>query len=597
MAQFISLGMKGFDFENSDLAEKLKTVKSKVVTLSFLRLMVFFAMGGLFVLAVSDNPVWFLFFGASVVAFISLIRKYNELKDQEAIYLALEKMNLNKRLRVGRKLKELDAGIEYQDKTHPFSNDLDLFGDHSLFQLLNHTVSKKGKEALAAKLKSAFDLDRAATFREASAELSTKLLFLQAMESIGLAFYNEEKSNSGWVSWLKVDERSTLLIRIVAFLGPIGGLTLSVLAYLEIIPAVFLGIWILIGIVFLGIVFKPLKKAADSIPSRDQLKTYRYWLAVLEKEQMESPLLKMMQAPFLTKGVKASTLFDQLDSLGLWIQNRINILYIPLNLFFWTDLFLFLQLMSWKRSHGNLVANFPAQLVEWEVLISLGAFEEEIGGKGKVLPVEKGLVAKEVSHPLLLPGVAVPNDFIIDENQRIILLTGANMSGKTTFMRTLGINCVLVNLGLSPFAQEFGFSGFQLYTSMRNTDNLGESVSSFYAELSRIKQLIDRIEKGEKILFLLDEILKGTNTEDRIAGSEALIRQVDHTAALGIISTHDIELAELEDRMDSVTNFSFHSEIHDQNIDFDYKIKRGACPSFNAHKLMELMGIRFQPEK
>ncbi|WP_339706515.1 DNA mismatch repair protein [Algoriphagus aquimarinus] len=589
--------MKGFDFENSGLSEKLKTVKGKAGTLSFLRLIVFFAMGGFFVLSVSDSPVWFLFFGISVVAFISLIRKYNDQKDQEAIYLALDKMNLAREKRITRKLKGLDAGVEFQEKTHPFSNDLDLFGDHSLFQLLNHTVSNKGKERLAAQIKSEFDLDQAAALRTASAELSTKSDFLQAMESIGNAFYNEEKSNAGWVNWLNTEDKSSLLISIFAFVGPIGGLALSVLAYIGIVPGAIVGVWVLIGMAFLGLVFKPLKKAAESIPSRDQLKTYRYWLAILEEEQFDSPLLKKMQAPFLTKEVKASTLFDQLDSLGLWIQNRINILYIPLNFFFWTDLFLYVKLVSWKKKHGNLVANFPAQLVEWEVMISLGAFEKEVGGKGKVITVAQGMEGKVVSHPLLEPGVAVPNDFVIDENQRIILLTGANMSGKTTFMRTLGINCVLVNLGLSPFAEEFGFSEFQLYTSMRNTDNLGESVSSFYAELSRIKQLIDRIEKGEHIFFLLDEILKGTNTEDRIAGSEALIRQVDNTKALGIISTHDIELAELEERIDSVQNYSFHSEIHDQNIDFDYKIKRGACPSFNAHKLMELMGIRFQNEK
>jgi len=589
--------MKGFDFENSGLEEKLKTIKSKVGSLSFLRLIVFVAMIGLFVLSVSESPIFLLGFAVSVVAFVSLVGKYNDQKDQEAIFIALEKMNLNRGMRVSRKLKELDAGIEFQEKAHPFSNDLDLFGDHSLFQLVNHTVSKKGKEALAAKIKSGFDLDKAKTFHAATAELSSKSNFLQAMESIGKAFYNEEKSNSGWIKWLNEEDRSTLLISIFAFVGPIGGLTLSVLVFIGIIPAALIGVWILLGMVFLGLVFKPLKRAAESIPSRNQLKTYRYWLAILEEEQLDSPLLKEMQAPFLTKDVKASTLFDQLDSLGLWIQNRINVLYIPLNLFFWTDLFLYLRLVSWKKKHGNLVANFPAQLVEWEVLISLGAFENEVGGKGKVVPVEKGLIAKVVSHPLLPPGVAVPNDFIMDEEQRITLLTGANMSGKTTFMRTLGINCVLVNLGLSPFAEEFGFNGFQLYTSMRNSDNLGESVSSFYAELSRIKQLIDRIEKGEQIFFLLDEILKGTNTEDRIAGSEALIRQVDNTRALGIISTHDIELAELETRIGSVKNFSFHSEIHDQNIDFDYKIKRGACPSFNAHKLMELMGIRFQQEK
>ncbi|PZX49933.1 MutS-related protein [Algoriphagus chordae] len=589
--------MKGFDFENSGLSEKLKTVKNKAGSLSFLRLLVFVAMGGFFVLSVSDSPIWFLFFGASVVAFISLIKKYNDQKDQEAIYIALEKMNLDREMRVSRKLKGLDAGIEFQEKTHPFSNDLDLFGDHSLFQLLNHTVSKKGKERLAAQIKSEFDLDKAATVREASSELSTKSDFLRAMESIGNAFYNEEKTNSGWVNWLNEEDKSSILISIFAFVGPIGGLALSVLIYLGIVPGALLGVWILIGMVFLGLVFKSLKKASESIPSRNQLKTYRYWLAVLEEENFDSPVLKKMQAPFLTKEVKASTLFDQLDSLGLWIQNRINILYIPLNLLFWTDLFLYIRLVSWKKKHGHLVANFPAQLVEWEIIISLGAFENEVGGKGKVISVTRGMTGKVVAHPLLEPGVAVPNDFVIDESQRIILLTGANMSGKTTFMRTLGINCVLVNLGLSPFAEEFGFSGFQLYTSMRNTDNLGESVSSFYAELSRIKQLIDRIEKREQIFFLLDEILKGTNTEDRIAGSEALIRQVDNTNAMGIISTHDIELAELEERMASVQNYSFHSEIHDQNIDFDYKIKRGACPSFNAHKLMELMGIRFQQEK
>jgi DNA mismatch repair ATPase MutS len=193
----------------------------------------------------------------------------------------------------------------------------------------------------------------------------------------------------------------------------------------------------------------------------------------------------------------------------------------------------------------------------------------------------------------LHPDKAVANDFTLDENQKIILLTGSNMSGKTTFMRTLGINCVLMNLGLNPFALEFGLGPMQLYTSMRNSDNLGESVSSFYAELSRIHTLIERLEAGEEILFLLDEILKGTNTEDRIAGSEALIRQVRKTNAMGIISTHDIELAELDKKIESLKNFSFHSEIHDQSIDFDYKIKSGPCPSFNAHKLMELMGIKF----
>jgi DNA mismatch repair ATPase MutS len=131
---------------------------------------------------------------------------------------------------------------------------------------------------------------------------------------------------------------------------------------------------------------------------------------------------------------------------------------------------------------------------------------------------------------------------------------------------------------------------------MRNSDNLGESVSSFYAELFRIRTLITRLESGEVIFFLLDEILKGTNTQDRISGSEALIHQVLQTHGFGIISTHDIELADLVQKESRLRNFSFHSEIQDQTIAFDYKLKDGPCPSFNAHKLMELMGIRFSPE-
>lgn len=586
--------MKTFDFDNKELVEKLREVRNKVASLSIFRLIVFIAMGASFVLAVSGHPVWFVFFLITVIGFVVLIKKYNVQKDQEAIYKALQEINESAEKRKRRNLKGLPTGEEFLDKRHPFANDLDLFGSHSLFQMLNHTVSQEGRKKLAGRMKADFGRENIPNFLNASMELSTKQQFIHAVESIGKAFYKEEKSIHSWIDWLKTSESAAAMITVFAFVGPMGGITLSILVYLGTVPAAVLGIWALVGMIFLSMVFKPLKTASESIPSRNQLKTYRYWLAVLEKEEFTAAVLRASQQPFRMDTVKASVLLDQLDSLGLWVQNRINLLYLPLNLLLWLDLFVYLRLTNWKKKHGEIVARFPEELVNWEVLVSLGAFEMEVGGKGKVLETADGLVAKELSHPLLQPEKAVANDFRLGEDAHVILLTGSNMSGKTTFMRTIGINCVLVNLGLSPYAQEFGFGEFQLYTSMRNTDNLGESVSSFYAELSRIKQLIDRIESGEKIFFLLDEILKGTNTEDRIAGSEALIRQVSGTKAQGIISTHDIELAELENRIEGVHNYSFHSEIHDQRIDFDYKLKSGACPSFNAHKLMELMGIRFQ---
>lgn len=586
--------MKGFDFESEGLLEKLKLVKKKAGSLSLLRLLIFFAMVALLVLSLSDAGYWFLPFGAAVVAFIELIRRYNFQKDQEAIYLALLKLQDRTLKRKNRNLSGLDTGGEFMDKLHPFSNDLDLFGDHSLFQLLNHTISPNAKKALASRMKSYFQMDQTELQRLAAQELSQKPKFLQAIESIGLAFYQEEKPADSWIQWLKEPQKIKSWIPILALIGPIGGITLCALVYFGMLPPSVLGLWILIGMIFLSAVFKPLKQAADRIPSRNQLKIYRYWIAELEQENFNSVILKDAQSHFLTEERKASDLLNQLDRLGLWVQNRLNLLYLPINLLFWTDLFLYVKLNTWKKNHGETASQFPKELENWEVLISLGAFEAEVGVKAKAFPLSSsGLVAKGITHPLLHPDKAMANDFTLDENQRIILLTGSNMSGKTTFMRTLGINCVLMNLGLNPFADEFGLGPVQLYTSMRNADNLGESVSSFYAELSRIHVLIERLEAGEEILFLLDEILKGTNTEDRIAGSEALIRQVRKTKAMGIISTHDIELAELDKKIESLKNFSFHSEIHDQRIDFDYKIKSGACPSFNAHKLMELMGIRF----
>ena len=178
-------------------------------------------------------------------------------------------------------------------------------------------------------------------------------------------------------------------------------------------------------------------------------------------------------------------------------------------------------------------------------------------------------------------------------DKKLYIIAGCNGAGKTTFLRTLGINIVMANLGLKPFAKKLILGPFLLFTSMRNTDNLGENVSSFYAELARIRELLVRAEAGVPVFFLLDEILKGTNTADRIMGSEALIRQLISGESKGIISTHDIELSELSARIPSLANASFHSEIKENEILFDYKIKAGPCPSFNAHKLMELMGIRF----
>ncbi|WP_296698911.1 DNA mismatch repair protein [Algoriphagus sp.] len=587
--------MKGFDFNTERLSEKITEANRKSGSISFLRLVIFLVIGVTGVLTISQTILWILPFFLFISFFVFSIQKYNFLKDQKSIYEALQLILNRAEQRKSRKLEEIEGGHEFQDKAHPFANDLDLFGDHSLFQLVNHTVSKKAKIKLADLIKSSFDQGNAKKFQEASNELSKIPGFLDAMESSGIAFYSEEKPSSNWQSFLGKKREIPVILTILTVLGPLVGLVLITLVSIGIIPGAFLGIWILLGLAPLGYVFKNLKEASEKLPSRMQLKAYSTWLFELEKMRFNSPLLKEKQKLILTEKESASQLFQQLDKLGLWIDNRLNILYIPINLLLWTDLLLARKLQLWINKHGEEISKIPELLEDWEILVSLGAFEKEVGTDCNLVWESKQILkCTEITHPLIDPEKAVSNDFQLGDLRNFILLTGANMSGKTTFMRTLGINAVMANIGLNPFAKEFTLGDVQLYTSMRNTDNLGESVSSFYAELSRIHTLIERLENGEKIFFLLDEILKGTNTEDRIAGSEALVKQVSKTSALGIVSTHDIELSALEGKIEGVENRSFHSEILDDTINFDYKLKVGPCPSFNAHKLMELMGIRFQ---
>ena len=583
-----------FDFLSQELDLKLTEVKNKAVKLSLVRIAVFVGLGATVILGFSENVLWWipaLFLGYLFVVFI---RKYNFQKDQESIYLTLQKISEEREKRQKRNLKGLDQGLEFLDKAHPFSSDLDLFGDHSLFQLVNHSVSVGGKKKLAECLKAPFSIRDIPGRQAAVKELASKPLFLEAMESVGKAFQKEQNSSHVWVEWISIAEKKNFLHSTLAILGPLGGLVILVLINMGLIPSSFLGLWILLGIGILGMIFSPLKKAAEAIPISHALRSYQVRAELIEAESFDSDLLRQEKSKIQSQNGKVSALLLELDHLGLWVQNRINLLYLPINLIFWTDFLLFYRLSKWKKKVGNTLAQLPAHMEDWEVWVSLGAFEFELEGKGEVI-LNQGIVleVEDLHHPLLLPEKSISNSLVFDKDTRVVLLTGANMSGKTTFMRTLGVNCVLVNLGLSPFAKNFKRGDFQLFTSMRNSDNLGESVSSFYAELSRIRNLIQRLESKEPIFFLLDEILKGTNTQDRIEGSKALIRQILQTDGFGIISTHDVELADLGKSVEKIHNFSFHSEVKDKTILFDYKLKKGPCPSFNAHKLMELMGIRF----
>lgn len=578
----------------SKLEVTLSNTKKKAAGYSVIRLVLFFGMMAIGIVGISELRLLLLLLPFLIGLFVFFIIEFNKQKDKEAFLKELIKLQEARLYRKERKLNHFNSGSEFQEKSHPFANDLDLFGEHSLFQLINHTVNKGGRDKLVARMKSTFDPVEAKIQSKSIEELVQKDTFLQSFEALGQAFIKEEKSKEAFYSWIATDITWKRWLYIPMIIGPIGGLAILIATLYLGMPFGWIGLWILLGGVFLSAVFKPLQEASMLIPNQGDVKTFAFWSSLLVKENFQDTQLTRLQHAFKNAKIEAPKVLKSLEQKTFMIQNRLNLMYLIFNLLFWVDLFLWWRLILWKNKYGRYLNQWETHFEDWQVLISLAAFSKEENLNCKVEWLEKEEIRVEnLCHPLLHPNIAIGNDFSMTDSNHIVLLTGANMSGKTTFMRTLGINMVLANLGLSPFAKSFQMGSFQLFTSMRNSDNLGESVSSFYAELARIKLLLDTAESGAKVFFLLDEILKGTNTADRIMGSEALIYQLYGAGGKGIISTHDIELSTLEEKLSYLINKSFHSEIMDQEIHFDYTIKEGPCPSFNAHKLMELMGIRF----
>ncbi|WP_162416818.1 MutS-related protein [Cyclobacterium roseum] len=580
---------------NFDLADPKKSVedaRKKALMLSVARLVLFFLLGIVLIVGISESH-WsaLLFFPLSGV-FVVLILKFNTQKDRERFYESLLDIHRMGDQRQERKLAGFDPGTDFIDPTHPFSSDLDLFGKHSLFQLLNHTVSKGGREKLAGWIRNPLQPKAAEEKREALLELSRKKDFLFIFESLGRAFLKQEKSKVAFYRWLEKTLYWSPLFLFPMIIGPSLGLLVLLGVLLGWFPTVYLSVFIGLGLLLLGFVFKPLLEAMKALPNDSDLKTLQAWANLLERQEFEHPLLKGFQQPVKNHGFLASKALDQLERLTFLLQNRTNLMYLIFNVFFWTDFYVLYRLVRWHRRVGSYIRQWEETFENWEALVSLAAFirEENLSAPVRWSAADD-LKMTAVKHPLIKPEDCVANDFKMGAEDQVILLTGSNMSGKTTFMRTVGINLVLAGMGVPPFAAALSCGHFQLYTSMRNTDSLGESISSFYAELARIKGLLDLAKEGRPIFYLLDEILKGTNTADRIMGSEALIRQLAGSSSKGIISTHDIELSELESSLPSMSNYSFHHDIQKDEIVFDYKIKPGPCPNFNAKILMELMGI------
>lgn len=579
--------------------EQLMKLEKQINIYSILRLLIFISAIGSSYL-VYRYASSFYTFSVIILHFILFlyVAKYHEtlIKKKESLDKVI-RINQKHIMRVNGQWKKFkDTGKEYLDTAHGFINDLDLFGENSLFQWINVTETHFGRESLKniLRIESLPTKEEIILKQKALKELGEKIDFRENLtkETMGIKESIEEIYR--FVKWAYERNDSILSthLNIIRWIFPVINLIFITLVILNMINWQFL---ILLGALSH---FTLRKLGTETIKVLNLFKMIKYDLSsyfkaieVIENEEFESKFINDIKKGLASNGEKSSSMVKKLSNYASWIYDRSNAFYIVFNLILLWDYQVLYKLELWRRENGNKVERWFKTVGEIESLCSLSLLS--YNNENWCTPsIEEGLVIRgeEVSHPMLLEK-AVANSFNLGNGKNIMLVTGSNMSGKSTFLRTVGVNLVLTYLGAPVRAKEFRTSIFNIYTCMRTEDNLEESISSFYAEILRVKNIVDASKRGKKIFFLLDEIFKGTNSLDRHTGAKILIDQLSSKGSMGLVSTHDLELCDLEDENPKVINYNFR-EYYDKNkLKFDYKLRRGKSETRNAIYLMKMAGI------
>ena len=531
-----------------------------------------------------------------VILFFYLLKRHIKIKKQLNFSQALLSVNEEELLRLEMKLSSLDDGTEFIKPLHEYHIDLDIFGKHSLFQLVNRTSTDFGREAIANWLSVPADKDEILLRQEGVREVAKLIDWRQNIQASGLAFKDDKADINPLLEWIK--EPNNILgnrfYQFAIYLFPLIALTCITLSAIGLAP---IGLPVLAIFINIGVLATVFNHANDvykkTIFSNNVLKAYDSQISWIENQELSSTLMMKLKGQLRTDGKEASVVIRKLQFILDNLHNRANLMYHIFNFVFVLDIYWLIQAEKWKAKTKDDIEDWFAAIGEIEAINSIGAFY--FSNPQSVFPIIKTqpftIMATQMGHPLLNPEKRVNNDFDFSGKGGVCLITGSNMSGKSTFLRTVGVNSVLALMGAPVCADEMHISKLQVFTSMRTQDDLEESVSSFYAELKRLKQLLGSINSELPTLFMIDEVLKGTNSDDRHTGATALIRQLNKSYAFGFVSTHDLTLGQINTELQGIRNYSFNSVIENDDIIFDYALTPGLCKGFNATKLMQKMGI------
>ncbi len=581
--------------------ETLQIIQRKIRQVSMFRLSIVI-IAAVLIYFFRHQGGWFI--GITILlssaCMLALIKKHNRLFHARDYSNTSIRVYKEESEAIDYHFQAFDGAKEKISGSHAFSHDIDLFGEKSLFQYLNRTVTVYGKEVLTGWMENPLTGKEAIINRqEAVGELKQQPDMLHQFRVKGLLYPHQPNDIE---DLRKFSEEKLFLLdkqklwNLLAIFYPVFWITLIMLSVLGITPGAIIIVAIFACYALSESKTKKInrlqKLSGDNI---NVLSSYADLIRIIETHTVASGELQKLQLSLTGEKQKVSETIEKLSRLLNNLDQRSSGLgrFILNTLFLW-DISYALKIEKWKSNHGEKLDQWMKILGEYDALCSLGTFA--FNHDSYIFPVVKEeyfhLEATKVGHPLMHRDVCVKNDISMDKHPFFMIITGANMAGKSTYLRTIGVNYLLASIGAPVCAESFNFYPANLVTSLRTSDSLNDNESYFFAELKRLKMIIDRLQNGEKLFIILDEILKGTNSTDKQKGSLALMKQLIAMDGCGIIATHDLVLGKLVAEFPgNIKNYRFEAEIKDDHLSFSYKMQTGIAENMNACFLMNKMGI------
>jgi DNA mismatch repair ATPase MutS len=573
-------------------SKELQKLKKKLAVSSTIRLFVFLlACYGVYFFF-GNTQVIIVVIVLTIVAFIYLVTKHSGLQYQRDLKKALIAQSETELEVLNRVFHHLPAGEKYKDPLHFYSQDIDLFGRGSFFQYLNRTALESGSDFLAG-IFTENKIDSINKKQKAITELSKKPKWRQRFSAIASLVKTESPATevSDWLKNYKAFVPKWIKPLSLVFTAVSIGLIVA--NYFGILSGYFTAGWLVLGIAISGIFQKKLNDLTKHT-SKIQSTFEQFYKLILEieNEDFTSEILSEKRNSVIQSKAKTSAVLKQFARyLDVLEQGNIMIFGTIINGFTLRNLRQCYNIENWIETHKDSAPAWFESITFFDAYNSLGNFNfnhpnyvfPEINDKIPVLKV------KGAGHPLLKESTMVRNDFQIN-SEEFFIVTGANMAGKSTFLRTVSLQIVMGNIGLPVCAEKVEYNPIKLITSMRTTDSLTDDESYFFSELKRLKFIVDQI-KTDRYFIILDEILKGTNSTDKAIGSRKFVEKLVASNSTGIIATHDLSLCAAAEELPEVKNYFFDARIENDELYFDYTFKPGICQNMNASFLLKKMEI------